>query len=210
MPLDLAPGAGAPQALEDHVLDRDVHGHERGRIHLFHHELVVPVGPGHELDEDLAHLLLDGRDQILGLERVQLDQDRAQAMPRPDLLARLEVMARRDASADQQALAEALVGVAARGVDDLALVKIEALRDVTHAERQDPGLAAREERAQQLRDAGGLDLAAYREVVVRLLAVREAHQALSSLPISALSQSIGTGNRIVEFFSAAISVRVWR
>ena len=60
---------------------------------LLHHQLVFAAGPGEEVEQDLLHVVLDGGDQLLGLEGLQLDQDRAQPPPGADQLARLEVLA---------------------------------------------------------------------------------------------------------------------
>jgi hypothetical protein len=76
-PCDLAPAARAPQALDHDVLQADVDRDESLRVDLLHDQLVVAAGPGHEIDQQVFHLLLDGGRQLLRLDRLQLDQDRA-------------------------------------------------------------------------------------------------------------------------------------
>ena len=98
-------------------------------------------------------MVLDRADQVLGLERAELDQDRAEPAPGRDQPARLEVLPDRDLAAQQQVLAEPLVGVAAARVDDAPHVQVDALGDVALAEGQDAGLAAAEHRLQELGNA---------------------------------------------------------
>ena len=128
-------------------------------------------------------MVLDRAHQVLGLDGAQLDQDRAQAPAGRDQLAGLEVLADRDLAAQQQALAEPLVRVAAARVHDPAHVQVNGLRDVALAERQDAGLAAPEDGPDQLRDARVLDLAPEDEALVLPgRPARLAHAARPSAP----------------------------
>ena len=83
---DAAPGTAAPNALENEVLGGDVEGQHVVGIHLLDDELVLPTRPLEQIHEDLAHLALDGRDEILRVDGVHLDEDRAEAPARADEL----------------------------------------------------------------------------------------------------------------------------
>src|SRR5204863_9689666 len=117
----------------------------------------------------------------------------------------------------EQHLAHALVHVVAGREGHPAVEDEDALDPLPLAHGEDARLPAAQDGAQQLGHARGLDLAADDEGVVlsrtiELLAHRRSvsRGAPGRSAKKALSQSIGTGKMIVEFFSAAISVRVCR
>ena len=78
------------------------------------------------------------------------------------------------------------------------------------ADGEDARLAAAQQRAHQLGDARGLDVPAYRQLVVgrQGLGIERDHRGSSRM--NARKNSMGIGKMMVEFFSAAISVRVCR
>ena len=155
-------------------------------------------------------MVLDRAEEVLRLDRPELHEDGAQTPARRDELGGLHVLAEGDLPLQQQVLAQALVGVAAARVGHPPHVEEDALGHVAPAEGEDAGLPAAEDGPEQLGDAGLLDAAAEDEALVLRLCSGLDHGALYLSPMSAFIQSMGTGNRIVEFFSAEISTRVWR
>src|SRR5262249_31923225 len=151
-PVDPAPSPRAADALEDQVLHREVQRDDVVRG-LRHHELVLAGRPGEDVEEDLLDVLLHRAQELLGIEGLELDEDRTEAPAGAELLARLEVLAARDLAAEEQVLPHALVGVAARGVDDAPRMQEDALLDVAVLEVKDAGLPAAEDRPQELGDA---------------------------------------------------------
>src|SRR5207245_1293303 len=134
--------------------------------------------------------------------------DGAELESRPDALGGLDEAAHADLAAGEQDLPHALVGVVAGGVGHPSVEDEDLLDRVAVLDGEDAGLAAAQDRAHQLGDAGRLDVATDDELVV-LVALRFlGHEEERSK--NALSQSMGTGKMMVEFFSAAISVSVWR
>jgi hypothetical protein len=83
-------------ALQDEVLRGHVqHGHVVAGVEVLDDELVFAPDPGEEVHEDALDVHLDGGDQLLRLQRAQLDQDGAQAQAGADALAGLDEIAHR-------------------------------------------------------------------------------------------------------------------
>jgi len=119
---DRPPRAHATHAFDDERLRLQVERDHVVLAGLGHRELVLARRPAEDVEQDLLHVVLDRGQQVLGLERAELDQDRAEPAARGDQPARIQVLAHADLAAQQQVLAEPLVGIAATRVDDPAHV----------------------------------------------------------------------------------------
>src|SRR5713101_7693852 len=205
---DLAPGVRVADALQDQVLGGHVQRGDVVVLQLPDDERVLALHPGEEVHEDALDVQLDGGDQLLRFQGGQIHQDGPELETGPDALGGFQEAAYADLALREQDLPHALVLVVAGRVGHAAVEDEDLLERVAVLDGEDAGLAAVEDRAHQLGHAGRLDVPADDEVVVLVALGFLAHEG--ERPKNALSQSMGTGKMMVEFFSAAISVSVWR
>jgi hypothetical protein len=113
---------------------------------------VTAVPISHGVVHDGAGLMLDGADQLIGAEIAELHERRADATGHDDAIHGRVVLMEVDLAVAQQNLAEVHVRIGRGGVDDPPFLEVDDVVAAVGVEADHRGLAAADERPEEVGD----------------------------------------------------------